>query len=179
MEGTELKGTIQIGQHTFGLPTIMSWRTTERLDVGKFCMIAPNVTILLGGEHNPKRVSVYTFKNLFKRSQSANLDSESKGNVVIGNDVWVGTGSIILSGVHINDGAIIGAGSIVTHDVAPYAIVAGNPAKVIRLRFSKEQIEKLLSIAWWNWDEKKIRANIDYFYGDIDHFIKKFFINEK
>lgn len=94
--------------------------------------------------------------------------------VIVGNDVWIGTRAILLPEVKVGDGAIVGAGAVVTHNVPPYAIVVGVPAKVIGFRYSKEQIDKLLKIAWWNWGINKIRANIDYFYGDIDVFINKF-----
>jgi acetyltransferase-like isoleucine patch superfamily enzyme len=101
-------------------------------------------------------------------------DTYSKGPVVIGNDVWIGFRAIILSGVRIGDGAVIGAGAVVTHDVPPYAIATGIPAKVQRFRFTEHQVKKLLQIAWWDWDLQEIVENIDYFYGDVEDFIKKF-----
>lgn len=94
--------------------------------------------------------------------------------VKIGNDVWIGARAIILPAVTVGDGAIIGAGAVITHDVPSYAVVGGVPAKILRFRFDKDQIEKLLRIAWWNWSEKKIVENLDYFYGDVYDFIKKF-----
>ena len=96
------------------------------------------------------------------------------GVINIGNDVSIGARAIINPGITIGDGAVIGSGSVVTHDVEPYSIVAGSPAKIINYRYSKEQIEKLLKIAWWSWDEKKIIENLDFMYGDIDQFIEKF-----
>jgi tetrahydrodipicolinate N-succinyltransferase len=99
---------------------------------------------------------------------------DKEGIIMIGNDVWIGAGALILSGVTIGDGAIVGAGSVVTHDVPPYAVVGGVPAKIIRFRYNKDQIEALLKIAWWNWNIEKIKANMDYFYGEIDAFIEKF-----
>jgi acetyltransferase-like isoleucine patch superfamily enzyme len=168
------KGTQQIGKYTFGMPLILSWQIEERLIVGKFCMFAPGVTILLGGEHDLSRPTCFPLRSRITKSKKTDVESASKGYVIIGNDVWIGANSTILSGVKIGDGAIIGAGAVVTNDVPPYAIVAGNPAKIIRFRFSEEQISKLLKIAWWNWDEDKIKANIDYFYGTADDFIEKF-----
>jgi virginiamycin A acetyltransferase len=101
-----------------------------------------------------------------------------KGDIIIENDVWIGANSTIMSGIKIGNGAIVAAGSTVTKDVPPYAIVAGNPAKVVKYRFTEEQIEKLLSISWWDWDEQKIRDNaMDMWSDDIDGFINKFYGN--
>lgn len=99
----------------------------------------------------------------------------SKGDVVIGSDVWIGTDVMILSGVNIGHGAIIAARSVVTHDVPPYTIAAGVPAKVIRRRFSNEIIEKMLTIKWWEWDEARIREAIPWLSSDrIDEFTAKY-----
>jgi acetyltransferase-like isoleucine patch superfamily enzyme len=171
-------GHIQIGRHCIGKPImILSWRADEKLIVGDFCMFAPNSTVLLGGEHNVDRPTCFPLSNRVLHVEN-DMDSVSKGPVVIGNDVWVGVGAIILSGVTVGDGAIIAAGSVVTHDVPPYAIVGGIPAKVIRFRFSEQQIKKLLDISWWNWSDQKIAANINLFYGNIDVFIEKFWRND-
>jgi acetyltransferase-like isoleucine patch superfamily enzyme len=171
---TPPKGQVEIGKFTFGSPKILSWRRDDKLKIGKFCMFTNDVIILPGGEHDLRRVTAYPLMDCFHSSKNEDADSSSKGPVIIGNDVWVGAGAIILSGVKIGDGAIVGAGSVVTHDVPPYCIVAGNPARIVRLRFSEDQIERLLKIAWWNWREDKIKANIKYLYGDIDTFIEKF-----
>ncbi len=168
------KGSVKFGKHTFGSPIILSWRTDERLDVGKYCMFAPGSIILLGGEHPTSHVTCYPLRVRLLRSKIVNEDSTSKGDVIIGNDVWIGADAIVLSGIRIGDGAIIGAGAVVTHDVPPYAIAAGNPARIIRLRFPEEQIQKLLQIAWWNWKENKIKTNIDYLYSNPEFFISKF-----
>lgn len=100
---------------------------------------------------------------------------EERNFVVIGNDVTIGANAIILPGVTVGDGAIIGAGAVVARDVPPYAVVAGIPARILRYRYKPEQIEKLLRIAWWNWSDKKIVENMDYFYGKVDNFIDKFY----
>jgi serine acetyltransferase len=101
-----------------------------------------------------------------------------KGDIIIENDVWIGAKATIMSGVRIGNGAIVAAGSVVSKDVPPYAIVAGNPAKVVKYRFSDEQIKKLLSIAWWNWDEQKIKDNaMTMWSNNIDEFIEKFYEN--
>jgi serine acetyltransferase len=101
-----------------------------------------------------------------------------KGDIIIENDVWIGATTTIMSGVKISNGAVVAAGSIVTKDVPPYAIVAGNPAKVVKYRFTEEQIKKLLLISWWDWDEQKIKDNaISMWSDDINGFIDKFYGN--
>jgi acetyltransferase-like isoleucine patch superfamily enzyme len=99
---------------------------------------------------------------------------QSTRNTTIGNDVWIGYRSMILGGAHVGDGAVIAAGSVVFTDVPPYAIVAGNPAEIVRYRFSKAIVERLLRITWWNWSEEKIRENIEWFYRPIIEFVEQF-----
>lgn len=171
------KGTVIMSDFSFGSPKILSWRTDDKLVIGKFCMFAHDVIILSGGEHDLTKVTCYPIRKAFLK-MSGNVDSSSKGPVIIGNDVWVGAGAIVLSGVNIGDGAIVAAGAVVAEDVPAYSIVAGNPARVIKFRFSKDQIAKLLSIGWWNWSEEKIRKNADAFYGTVDEFIEKFWTGE-
>lgn len=173
-DAAEPKGHIEIGDYSFGAPKILSWRTDDRLVIGKFCMIACNVIVLMGGEHETSRVTAFPLKKRLQGLQGDNIDSDNKGPVIIGNDVWIGAGAVILSGVKIGSGAIIGAGAVVVKDIPPYAVAAGNPARVVKYRFSEDQIEKLLKIRWWDWEESKIKENIDYFYQDTDSFIRKF-----
>lgn len=163
--------SIQIGNYTYGNPKIVSFSETNKLLIGKFCSIADNVTIVLS-EHSLNMVSTYPLKG--RLIEKKEVDQVSKGPVIIENDVQIGTGAIILSNVKISNGAVVGAGSVVTKDVPPYAIVAGTPAKVLRYRFTPEQINKLLKIKWWDWEIQKIRENIDLFYGDIEFFLNKF-----
>jgi hypothetical protein len=137
-------------------------------------MFSSNIIVLLSGEHDTSKVTVFPLKKRLQRQEADNFEVKSKGPVIVGNDVWVGAGAIILSGVKIGSGAIVGAGAVVVNDVPPYAIVAGNPARIIKFRFTQEQIEKLLKIGWWDWEESKIRENIDYFYRDVESFINKF-----
>jgi len=99
----------------------------------------------------------------------------SKGDVIIGNDVWLGKNSIVLSGVSIGDGAVVAAGSVVTRNVKPYSIVGGVPARELRFRFSEEQVEQLLSIAWWDWTDDEIRERSDDLCSpDIDSFVSTY-----
>ena len=150
-----------IGDWTFGCPHIVICEGTQgKLHVGKFCSFADNLRILLGGEHNYKLGSTYPFDNLLIRFHELGPTVRTKGDVNIGNDVWIGHSAIILSGVTIGDGAVIGAGAVVTKDVEPYAIVGGNPAKLIKYRFKPERIAYFLDLKWWDLPWNKIREMI-------------------
>jgi virginiamycin A acetyltransferase len=137
--------------------------TGDKLIIGKFCMIASDVTFIMnGGNHLTDSISTYPFA-IFGKDWSKAMDDKSypvKPNTVIGNDVWIGFGSTIMPGVTIGDGAIIATKSVVTKDVAPYAIVGGNPAKEIKRRFSDIEIEQLLAASWWNWPIEKITKHV-------------------
>jgi virginiamycin A acetyltransferase len=146
----------EIGDWTYGAPEVYTWGEGTVLNIGKFCSIAQKVTILLGGEHNVDWVTTYPFNPLFLQALVYGGHPKSKGNVTIGNDVWIGTDSFILSGVTIGNGAVIAARSTVVKDVPPYAIVGGNPAKLIRYRFVQAVIDELQLIAWWNWPLQEI-----------------------
>jgi acetyltransferase-like isoleucine patch superfamily enzyme len=126
--------------------------------IGSFCSIADEVTFVMGGEHDTERVTTYPL-NVLLGDFSLPWVVHEKGPIVIGNDVWIGYGATILSGVTIGDGAVIGARSVVTRDVPPYCIAAGNPARVLRPRFSPEVVQWLQELRWWDWDIDTIRAN--------------------
>ena len=137
----------------------------EKLIIGKFCSIACGAKFLFNSaNHTLKSLSTYPFAlmydewNMDKKDVAKGWDN--KGDIVIGNDVWIGYNAIILSGVKIGDGAIVATGAVVTKDVKPYEIVGGIPAKVIRKRFSHEVIIKLQKMKWWNWPADKIRRNL-------------------
>jgi len=145
------------------------------LKIGKYCSISSDVAIFLGSEHRTDWISTYPFPTLWEDARSIPGHPSSKGDVVIGSDVWIGYNVTILSGVTIEDGAAIGTGSVVSRDVPAYAIAAGNPAQIIRYRFTEETIQKLLQIRWWDWPDEKVKENIDLICSDsIDVFIKKF-----
>jgi virginiamycin A acetyltransferase len=145
-----------IGDWSYGQPKIYTWDEGSTLYIGKFCSFADGVIILLGGEHRIDWITTYPFSVLFEKAKLFKGHPKSKGDVKIGNDVWIGTNALILSGIEIGDGAVIGAGSVVLKNVEPYAIVGGNPAKLIRYRFDEQIITKLREIAWWNWPISKI-----------------------
>ncbi|MEL6926725.1 MAG: CatB-related O-acetyltransferase [Bacteroidota bacterium] len=140
----------------------------DKLIIGKFCMIASDATFIMNGaNHLSEAVSSYPFA-IFGKDWAHAMDGKSyptKGNTVIGNDVWIGHRATIMPGVTIGDGAIIAMGSVVTRDVPPYTIVGGNPAKEIRKRFSEAQIESLLQLKWWDWPIEKITASVQQLTG--------------
>ncbi|MCF8055740.1 MAG: CatB-related O-acetyltransferase [Desulfocapsa sp.] len=155
---------LAIGEHTYGEPDILTFDTTTRLTIGRFCSISDKVTIILGGNHRQDWATTYPFPALPEEWPEALAISghpASSGELVIGNDVWICYGATILSGITIGHGAVIGAESVVSKDVAPYSVVAGNPAKEIKKRFDDAMIAKLLQLAWWNWPEDKIRSNLN------------------
>lgn len=165
-KGTEI-GLIQIGDYSY----ISGPRSyVEEAIIGKYCSIARQVTIGVSG-HNYNWV---TTSPIITSPEYNFIDSvhkePQKEPPFIGNDVWIGMNATIMRGVTIGDGAVIATGSIVTSDVLPYSIVAGVPAKHKKFRFSEEQIDALLKIRWWDWDEEKIKENKDLFYN-IDEFI--------
>ena len=138
----------------------------DRLIMGKFCSIACGAKFLFtSANHTQKSLSTYPFPIFF---DEWDLDVEDitsawdrKGDIIIGNDVWIGYEAVIMSGVTIGDGAIIGARSVVTKDIPPYTIVGGVPARQIRRRFSEETIAALLELKWWNWPREKITRKIE------------------
>ncbi|MCK8143426.1 CatB-related O-acetyltransferase [Flavobacterium sp. I-SCBP12n] len=141
----------------------------DKLIIGKFCMIASDVKFIMNGaNHLSKSISSFPFA-IFGGNWKNAMDGKTypnKGNTEIGNDVWIGFNTTIMPGIKIGDGAIIASNSTVTKNVEPYSIVGGNPAKEIKKRFNKEQIEKLLKIAWWNWEIEKITENLQNLTGE-------------
>ena len=135
----------------------------DKLIIGKYCMIASDVIFIMNGaNHLTDAVSTYPFA-IFGNGWESAMDGKSyptKGDTIVGNDIWIGYGATIMPGVTIGDGAIIATKSVVTKDVAPYSIVGGNPAREIKKRFSDEAIEKLLKMQWWNWSPEKVTENL-------------------
>ncbi len=146
--------------------------TGDKLIIGKFCMIASGVTFIMNGaNHLSDAFSTYPFA-IFGHDWANAMEGKdypTKSDTIIGNDVWIGYNATIMPGVKVGDGAIIATNSTVTKDVAPYAIVGGNPAREIKKRFSDEDIEKLLELQWWDWDVEKITRNVQALTGkDFD-----------
>ncbi|WP_164667412.1 CatB-related O-acetyltransferase [Virgibacillus doumboii] len=162
---------IDIGKMTYGPLKVERWNVEEEaLSIGNYVSIARNVTFILGGNHSFNHFSTYPFKNRVLNDWSV-TESYSKGKINVGDDVWIGLNAVILSGVEIGQGAIIGAHAVVAKNVPPYAIVAGNPAKIIGYRFGDETINKLLEFDFSNLNKEYIKGNIDYFYKKVDESV--------
>jgi acetyltransferase-like isoleucine patch superfamily enzyme len=163
----EIIGKVKIGNHTtINGPNVQILSKVNTIEIGSFCSIAKDVTIQ-EYNHRVDRLSTYNFEKHIFSGKSID-DVISKGAITIGSDVWIGTKSVILSGVTIGHGAIVAAGSVVTKDVPPYAIVGGNPARVIKYRFTAEIIERLLQIEWWRWPIEKIKVNKGFFLDNVN-----------
>jgi acetyltransferase-like isoleucine patch superfamily enzyme len=165
---------IKSGKFSYGKPLIMGWDGTSetKVTIGRFCSIADGVRILLRVNHPIDAPSTYPF------SRVMGIDTRepyewSRGPVVIGHDVWIGQDAVIMGGVNIGNGAVIAAKSVLTKDVPPYGIVAGNPARLIKKRFDDETIKALSDICWWDWPESLIRQHAQLLsHGKIGDFLQ-------
>jgi acetyltransferase-like isoleucine patch superfamily enzyme len=167
---------LKIGEHTYGpaLNIIGYGDEVEKIKIiiGKFCSLADRITIILGSNHPLDWISTYPFNFIGYQYPYA---PTYKGDIVIGNDVWIASNVTVMSGVSIGSGAIIGAHSVVASDIPPYCVAVGNPCRVVRERFSNDNIDWLLKLSWWDWPVEKIRkygkyltsSNIDGFKSEL------------
>ena len=166
---------VEVGRKTYGKLDVIVANENYKLTIGSFCSIADNVLFILSSEHNMNTLSTFPFKTFYNDFY---MEANSKGNIKIFDDVWIGSNAIILSGVTIGQGAVIAAGAVVTKDVPPYAIVAGNPAKIIKYRFEEKIRNKLEKINYDKLDDIIIKNNIDLLYEEINEENVDFIISK-
>ena len=161
---------IEIGRGSYGAPKL-HWSKgdfTPKLRIGAFCSIADDVSIFVGahGRHTVDYVSTYPMGMVYGRADKRLPSKMTAGDlgVTIGNDVWIGRGAMIMAGVTIGDGAVVAARAVVNKDVAPYAIVGGVPAKLIRYRFDEATVQRLLRLQWWTWPDELIAERLPLFH---------------
>ncbi|RDI90821.1 hypothetical protein Ob7_07110 [Thermosipho africanus Ob7] len=169
---------VKVGYYSYGPLEVYSWGAkNERLEIGNFVSIASGVKFILGGNHTIDTFSTYPFKVKFLGEKT---EAWSKGPIIVEDDVWIGMDSMILSGVKIGKGAIIAARSVVVKDVPPYAIVAGNPAKIVKYRFKDEIIQKLLNVDLLKLlDKSFVENNVDLLYKNLDFELLMKLIGDK
>lgn len=171
-------GRLEAGPHSYGAPVLRYWGSPGGYvcRIGDYCSIADNVQVFLGGYHRPEWVSMYPFSTFAEWTADCLVRNHTvaRGDVVIGSDVWLGSQCVIMSGVSIGHGAVVAAQALVSKDVPPYAIVAGNPARVVKYRFDEDTIDEMLRIAWWDWPTDRVRQNLDLLMsGDMAGFIAR------
>jgi acetyltransferase-like isoleucine patch superfamily enzyme len=167
---------LTMGRYSYGDPLVVTFTGDDAsVRIGAFTSIGPDVVLMDGGNHRMDWVSTFPFRASLQLPEAyEDGHPKSRGDIEIGNDVWIGRGARVLSGVKIGDGAVVGGYAVVTRDVSPYTIVAGNPARDVRRRFSDAQIDALQRIAWWDWPmEEIVRCVPELCDGDIDGFISR------
>lgn len=162
---TSANAVVKVGNHTYGNLYVHISNTEKKLTIGNYCSIAENVCFVLNSDHPLHSISTFPFKTVVLGF--SNNEAVSKGDIIVDDDVWIGYGATIMSGVHIGQGAVVAAGAVVTKDVPPYAIVGGVPAKVIKYRFEPEMIEELLKIDYAKLSKEDIEKHIDDLYTEL------------
>jgi acetyltransferase-like isoleucine patch superfamily enzyme len=185
LEPSDLGPHGSIGRHSYAFYKfnicLSPSSNTPSVKIGNFCSIAPGIVILANADHPtnlpstfPFRTQLFSSKEMRQSAGHANFDVITRGSVEIGHDVWIGLNAIILSGVTIGTGAVVGAGSVVTKSIPPYAIAAGNPARVVRFRFPPEIIEQMLKSEWWLLSDEQLKELEPFLYSkDIVLFLEQ------
>jgi acetyltransferase-like isoleucine patch superfamily enzyme len=165
-----------MGPHSYDDPLVLAYEgDTARVTVGAYCSLGQDVTFMLGGAHRVDWVTTFPLRaRLGLDGAFRDGHPTGRGDIVVGSDVWIARDALVLSGVTIGDGAVVATRSVVTRDVRPYAIVAGNPAREIRRRFTDDQIDALVRLKWWEWPDDVVLDNVEALSsGDIDAFIDR------
>jgi acetyltransferase-like isoleucine patch superfamily enzyme len=162
--------TITLGTHSYWVNQPQPAYRRSNIVIGKYCGISNGVVMDDGMQLHTNWVATSPLRHHFYGQKH---DGYSKGNIAIGNDVWIGEGALIMSGVTIGDGAIVAARAVVTRNVPPYAMVGGVPAKLIRLRFGKDIVDRLLKMKWWDWPDQKVMERIPLLQSpDVEKLLK-------
>lgn len=168
VQNAKIYGNVNIGNFTrINGPNTNIFAEVNKISIGNFCSIARNVDIQEWYHHTDRLSTHPILRNYL--SEPAINEMTSKGDIIIENDVWIGAQSVILSGTKIGNGAIIGANSVVTKDIPPFAIVAGNPTRIIKYRFDQNTIGEILKLKWWEWDKNKLKRNKRIFNENFSH----------
>ena len=157
---------VTIGNYSYGALTVLNFNTDAHLYIGHFCSVASGVVFVLDADHPLDRISTFPFK--VKCLGTEKYEAVTKGDIVVGDDVWIGQNAIINSGVHIGQGAVIAAGAVVTKDIPPYAVVGGVPAKVIKYRFDGDQIQALLQVDYSKLTKEMVSLHQKELYKGFD-----------
>lgn len=156
---------VRVGNFTYGLLCVLAYNQTNKLVIGNFCSIASGVQFLVCADHAVDNISTFPFKVM--ALHSCKEEAISKGDIIVDDDVWIGQNAVILSGVHIGQGAVVAARAVVSKDVPPYAIVGGVPAKVIRYRFSQDMIDELMKVDYSKLDVDLVKEHEDDLYTEL------------
>lgn len=163
---------MELGRHSYGTAKVFTWtRKGVTIKTGKFCSIADNVKIFIDGNHRMDSFSTFPFREKLKWTE-CDPTNWGKETPTIGNDVWIANDVVIYSGVHIGDDAVVAGQSVVTKSVPAYAVVAGNPARIVKYRFQNEEIEKLLKWPWWDLPLTTIREKLIPVMNDISQILR-------
>lgn len=155
---------VTVGNQSYGELRVLTYNLDSKVQIGNYCSIGPNVVFIPSADHSMNHISTFPYK---VKVLGDALEGISKGDIIVSDDVWIGYGATILSGVYIGQGAVIAAGSVVSKNVPPYAIVGGIPARIIKYRFSSEMVEELLKVDYGKLTKEQIGAHIDTLYEDL------------
>ena len=172
----EMPPWVVVGRHSFFGEAVQlrTWTPEERIVIGSFCSVADGASIMTGGHHRSDLPSTFPFDYYFLGRRRPHRTYMTTPDTTLGNDVWVGQQASICGGARVGSGAVVANRAVVMSDVPAYAVVAGNPARVVRYRFSRPVIERLERIAWWDWPDEVIRQHVEWFYRPIQEFCDRF-----
>jgi acetyltransferase-like isoleucine patch superfamily enzyme len=180
LENDRVLGQVSVGRGTYwdDSTRFVTYHPGESIHIGRYCSIAAEATIFAGGDHRPELASTWPFDNFLRNlpnpTRTYRQTARTRRGTIIGSDVWIGQGAHVAGGVEIGHGAVVGTKAVVFSDVPAYAIVLGNPATIIRHRFSPEIIAAMIELAWWEWPAEVVRERHDWFYEPIQKFVDEF-----